>query len=418
MNNVFSILSDKLHQLKDSGAYRQFLEVNKSAQHFPYFYYEDEEGISRRALNWCSNDYLGLSTHEALISKLSFTTHRSGTGSSGTRNISGTTNHHRLLETTLASWHQKEAALLFNSAYQANVSCLQTLARQVPELVFISDARNHASLIEGMRSVPNQKLIFKHNDVASLEQQLSSLPIQQPKIIVFESVYSINGAVAPVEEIVSLAKRYNALTYVDEVHAVGLYGETGAGKLQELGLQQDVDIVNGTLSKAIGAFGGYVAASSLLIDFIRSFASGFIFTTSLPPAICAAATQSILLIQQEATLRESFFEKVKLLRNCLEEAGVSFLRNASHITPIPIGEATVCRTKAGELLQKQGVYVQPINYPTVPVGEECLRLIVTARHELKHIQHLAISLAKILNGKTQVDRSLFGIVEVAAGESA
>lgn len=418
MNRYDTIFSERLQQLRESGAYRRFLEVNKSAQHFPYFYYEDENAVQRRAVNWCSNDYLGLSTHETLISKLSFTTHRSGTGSSGTRNISGTTNHHRVLEQTLAEWHQKEAALLFNGAYQANVTTLQTLARNIPGLVFLSDERNHASLIEGMRSVPNKKLVFRHNDIPHLEELLKTIPEGAPRIIVFESVYSIKGTVAPVKEIVQLARKYDALTYVDEVHAVGLYGSSGAGILEQEGLQNAVDIVNGTLSKAIGAFGGYIAASSLVIDFIRSFGSGFIFTTSLPPAICNAANESILMIRSNGNLRKGFFEKVKQLRQALAQMGVAFIDNASHITPIHIGDAGLCRERARQLLQEQGVYVQPINHPTVPVGEECLRVIITARHEIKHINHLALSLAKIIHGKNQVDRSLVGTVAPAIGESA
>lgn len=418
MNRYDSIFLERLQQLRDTGAYRRFLEVNKSAQHFPYFYYEDENGAQRRAANWCSNDYLGLSTHEMLISKLSFTTHRSGTGSSGTRNISGTTNHHRALEQALSDWHRKEAALLFNGAYHANVTCLQTLARNIPGLVFISDERNHASLIEGMRSVSNQKLIFRHNDMQHLEELLQTIPSSSPKIIVFESVYSIKGTIAPVKEIVQLARRYEALTYVDEVHAVGLYGETGAGILEQEGLQGAVDIVNGTLSKAIGAFGGYITGSALLIDFIRSFGSGFIFTTSLPPAICSAAKESIQMIQQDKGLRISFFEKVKQLRQVLTQCEVDFTSNESHITPVHIGDAARCRELARQLLQEQGVYVQPINHPTVPVGEECLRVIITARHEWKHIHHLALSLAKIIHGKNQADRPLVGALTPATGESA
>ena len=418
MKRYDSLFSEQLQQLRDSGTYRRFLEVNKSAQHFPYFYYEDENAVQRRAVNWCSNDYLGLSTHETLISKLSFTAHRSGTGSSGTRNISGTTNHHRELEQTLADWHQKEAALLFNGAYQANVTALQTLARHIPGLIFISDERNHASLIEGMRSVPNQKLIFRHNDMQHLEELLQTIPVSIPKIIVFESVYSIKGTIAPVKKIVELAGRYEALTYVDEVHAVGLYGETGAGILEREGLQHAVDLVNGTLSKAIGAFGGYIAGSALIIDFIRSFGSGFIFTTSLPPALCSAARESIKLIQQNEELRQSFFEKLKELRRALRQCNVKFIENDSHITPVPVGGSVMCRNKSQQLLHEQGLYVQPINYPTVPVGEECLRVIITARHEPKHIYHLASGLAKILHGKNQADGSTVDALAIATGKSA
>jgi 5-aminolevulinate synthase len=390
-----SFLKNKLQQLKDAGSYRYFLEVNKSAQHFPHFYYTNNEGVQRSAVNWCSNDYLCMSTQEEVIAKLGFVTHRSGTGSSGTRNISGTTIYHKELETTLAQWHKKEAALLFNGAYAANVTTLQTLARHIPGLVFISDERNHASIIEGMRGCKNPKIIFRHNDTDHLQEILSSLPIEQPKLVVFESVYSISGTVAPVRKIIQLAKQYNALTYVDEVHAVGLYGETGAGIFEKENLEPD--ILNGTLSKAIGVFGGYIAASTTIVDFIRSYGSGFIFTTSLPPAVCSAANKSIQLIQQSHGWRQEFHRNVLLLRKTLKEYGVKFTPNDSHITSVPVGDANRCREVAGELLNKQSVYLQPINYPTVPKGEECLRIIITAKHQPKHINHLAHSLNKILH---------------------
>jgi len=390
-------LNQRLQELKDSGAYRYFLEVNKSAQHFPGFYYTDEKGQQHSAVNWCSNDYLGMSTNEEVISKLGFVTHRSGTGSGGTRNISGTTNHHKELESTLAAWHKKEAALLFNGAYQANVTTLQTLGKNIPGLVFFSDERNHASIIEGIRGCKNEKKVFRHNDVEHLEELLRSVPADKPKLIVFESVYSMSGTISPVKAIAGLAKKYAALTYIDEVHGVGLYGETGAGILEQEGHQHSIDIINGTLSKAVGVFGGYIAASAIIIDFIRSFGSGFIFTTSLPPAICAAANKSIQFIQQNKQLRKLFFENVNQLRTVFTKNEIGFDHNNSHITIIPIEEATKCRQIANQLLEKHGIYLQPINYPTVPVGEECLRIIITARHLPKHINHLAYSLKKIFH---------------------
>lgn len=394
-----ALLNQRLQDLKESGAYRYFLEVNKSAQHFPNFYYADGYGQQRAAVNWCSNDYLGMSTNEDVISKLGFVTHRSGTGSGGTRNISGTTIHHKELERTLADWHKKEAALLFNGAYQANVTALQTLGKNIHGLVFFSDERNHASIIEGIRGCKNEKKIFKHNDIVHLEELLQSVPADKPKIIVFESVYSMSGTIAPVKEITELAKKYNALTYVDEVHGVGLYGNTGAGILAQDDQQHSIDIVNGTLSKAVGVFGGYIAASTTIIDFIRSFGSGFIFTTSLPPAICAAANRSIQSIQKNDQLRKHFFENVKQLRTLLTNHGIEFKQNNSHITIIPIDDAKRCREIANQLLERHGIYLQPINYPTVPVGEECLRIIITARHLPKHINHLAYSLKKILHAR-------------------
>jgi 5-aminolevulinate synthase len=399
MFDYHSYLSGQLQQLKNEGHYRYFLEVNKSAQHFPNFYYNDEKGGQHAAVNWCSNDYLSMSTQENVIAKLGFVTHRSGTGSGGTRNISGTTNHHKELERTLAAWHKKETALLFNGAYQANVTTLQTLGKNIPGLVFISDERNHASIIEGMRGCKNDKKIFRHNDVQHLEEILKTIAIEKPKLIVFESVYSMSGTIAPVKSIAELAKKYNALTYVDEVHGVGLYGLTGAGILEQEEMQDGIDIVNGTLSKAVGVFGGYIAASSTIIDFVRSLGSGFIFTTSLPPAVCAAANKSIQLIQQNNELRKIFFENVTNLRAALHNNQIEFKENRSHITIIPVKDATLCRETADKLLAQHGIYLQPINFPTVPVGEECLRIIITARHLPKHINHLAYSLKKILHAR-------------------
>ena len=406
-------IANQLQQLKEEGRYRYFLEVNKSAQHFPNFYYTDEQGQQHAAVNWCSNDYLSMSTNEEVISRLSFVTHRSGTGSGGTRNISGTTNHHKELEKTLAAWHKKEGALLFNGAYQANVTTLQTLGKNIPGLIFFSDERNHASIIEGVRGCKNEKKIFKHNDVGHLEELLKTVPFDKPKLIVFESVYSMSGTIAPVKAIAELAKKYNALTYVDEVHGVGLYGESGAGILEQEGQQHSIDIINGTLSKAVGVFGGYIAASAIIIDFIRSFGSGFIFTTSLPPAICAATNKSIQFIQQNDQLRKHFFKNLKQLRIAFADNGIEFKQNDSHITIIPMDDATRCRQIASQLLEKHGVYLQPINYPTVPVGEECLRIIITARHLPKHINHLAYSLKKILHGDNQTDWQEFPAVALA-----
>ena len=408
-----SFLKEKLQQLKDNGSYRYFLEVNKSAQHFPNFYYTDEHGQQRAAVNWCSNDYLSMSTHEEVIAKLGFVTHRSGTGSGGTRNISGTTNHHKELEKTLAAWHKKEAALLFNGAYQANVTTLQTLGKNIPGLVFFSDEKNHASIIEGMRGCKNEKKIFRHNDICHLEELLQAVPVDQPKLIVFESVYSMSGTISPVKAIAQMATKYNALTYIDEVHGVGLYGESGAGILEQEDQQYSIDIVNGTLSKSIGVFGGYIAATSTIVDFIRSFGSGFIFTTSLPPAICAAANRSIQFIQQNEQLRKQFFENVSQLRSAFANNGIEFKHNNSHITIIPAEDAAKCKQLADQLLEKHGVYLQPINYPTVPVGDECLRIIITARHLPKHINHLAYSLKKILHADHKTDWQEFPAVAVA-----
>ncbi len=394
-----SILHNHLNGLKQSGSYRYFLDVNKSAQHFPRFYYENEHGEKQMAVNWCSNDYLCMSVHEEVIGKLCLTASRSGSGSGGTRNISGTTIYHRELEHTLARLHKKEAALLFSGAYLANLATLSTLGKLLPGAVFISDERNHASIIEGIKASGCEKKIFRHNDTADLESILENLDRNIPKIIVFESVYSMNGAVAPVEEIVLLAKKHNCLTYLDEVHAVGMYGHDGGGITSLLGLQNGIDIINGTLAKGFGVIGGYIAASLTITDAIRSFGSGFIFTTSLPPAICAAANKSILLLQKNNAVRVSFHQKVTLLRKSLKEYHVAYIDNDSHITPVHIGDAAVCKQAADRLLREFGLYLQPVNYPTVPKGEECLRIVVTVKHTTADTQYLAESLHTVLHQK-------------------
>ncbi len=394
--NYQAFFRDKLDALKENGQYRYFLEVNKSAQHFPHFYFTDHHDVKRAATNWCSNDYLGMSTHEAIIAKLSLVLHRSGAGSGGTRNISGTTIHHKELEHTIANWHQQAAAIVFSGAYLANLTALQTLGKQIPGLVFISDEKNHASIIEGIHASGKEKIISRHNDTDHLEEILASLPTDKPKLVVFESVYSMSGTVASVKEIIHLAKKYQALTYVDEVHAAGLYGPTGAGLLEQEGLLQDIDIINGTLSKAVGVFGGYIASSTAIIDFIRSFGSGFIFTTSLPPAICAAATKSIELIKNDPVLRSGFHDNVKRLRVLFAKKNIPFTENDSHITPVHIGDAVLCKKIADRLLLELGIYLQPVNYPTVKKGEACLRVIVTARHTEADMLKLSESLYLVL----------------------
>jgi 5-aminolevulinate synthase len=400
MNELYQqIFSDKLNHLKQRGNYRYFQDVNKSAKHFPRFYFDNELGEKKSATNWCSNDYLCMSIHEDVISKFSFTAHHSGVGSSGTRNISGTTGYHQQLEKLIGELHNKESALIFNSAYIANLSSLATLGRAIPNAIFISDERNHASIIEGIRSSGNKKIVFNHNDTTHLEKILSSLPLELPKIIAFESVYSIHGHLAPIREIVALAKRYNALTYVDEVHAVGLYSQHGAGLAAAENLQYEVDFINGTFAKAFGTIGGYVAADNMIVDFLRSFSSGFIFTTSLPPAICSATIKSIELVKQNNQWREQFHQSVIQLRKAFDSYGIAYPANTSHITTVTIGDSSKCKWIADKLLIDFGVYLQPINPPTVRDGEACLRVTVTAKHTPAQIEHLAASLSTLLHEK-------------------
>jgi len=396
MFNYNDILDHKLAQLKDSGAYRYFLDVNKSAQHFPRFYYENEKGEKKMAVNWCSNDYMGMSVQEEVIGKLSMVAYRSGAGSGGTRNISGTTVYHRELEKTIAQLHKKEAALVFGGAYLANLTALGTLGKLLPGTVFFSDEKNHASIIEGIKASGCVKHIFRHNDAAHLEEILQQLPANIPKIIVFESVYSINGSMSPLEDIILLAKKYNCLTYLDEVHAVGLYGEDGGGITSLLGLQHGIDIINGTLAKGFGVVGGYIAGAKNMVDAIRSFGGGFIFTTSLPPAICAAANKSIEMLRQDNGARKTFHQKVALFRKIIEEHGITYSKNNSHITPIPIGNEVRCKQIADKLLFEHGVYLQPVNFPTVNKGEACLRITVTRLHEEADMENFARSLKIVL----------------------
>ena len=392
-----SFFAQKIDQLKKDGNYRYFLDVNKSAQHFPKFYYEDEQGKKKSAINWCSNDYLCMSVHEEVISKLSFVAHKSGVGSGGTRNISGSTIHHRELEQTLADLHKKKSALLFNGAYLANLTTLSTLGKILPGCVFLSDERNHASIIEGIKASGCEKHVFKHNDVDHLEQLLESFDPSLPKIIAFESVYSMSGSIAPIKEIVRLAKKHKALTYIDEVHAVGIYGNDGAGVTSEMNLQHKVDIINGTLAKGFGVIGGYIAAQKNIVDVIRSFGSGFIFTTSLPPAVCSAANKSIEILRDNKRIRPAYLNKVKRLRTVLTKQAVPFNSNASHITIVPVGDSAKCKKISDKLLLEHGIYIQPINYPTVKRGEECLRITLSMRHEEDDMLYLAKSLKQVLN---------------------
>ncbi len=397
MTDYLKILSEKLQALKESGSYRYFLDVNKSAQHFPRFYYENEMGEKKTAINWCSNDYMCMSVHEDVIAKLTAVTHRSGAGSGGTRNISGTTIYHKELEKTLSLLHKKEAALLFGGAYIANTTALSTLGKLFKDVAFISDEENHASLIEGIKGCHAEKYIFRHNDVNHLEEILRGIALERPKIIVFESVYSISGSISPVDDIVLLAKKYSALTYIDEVHAVGLYGEDGGGITSQLNLQHGIDIINGTLAKGFGVIGGYIAAGKTIIDAIRSFGSGFIFTTSLPPAVCAAATKSIQLLNRHIEWRDHFHFNVQLLRRHLKLKDVTFNQNDTHITTITIGDESGCKKIADSLLREYGLYLQPVNFPTVKRGAACLRITTSLKHTEDDMKYLAASLKTVLS---------------------
>ncbi len=406
MTNYDSIVNEKLESLKDSGNYRIFLDVEKNTGTFPHFQFTLDRK-KHKATNWCSNDYLGMSTNIDVIETARDVLSISGSGSGGTRNISGTTTHHKNLENSLAKLHNKDSALIFNGAYMANLTTLMTLGKIFENLIYFSDEQNHASLIEGMRASRCEKQIFDHNNLEQLEQMLKAQDINRPKVIVFESVYSMTGTTASIREIVALAKKYNALTYIDEVHGVGLYNHDGAGLAAQLEISDEIDFINGTLAKAFGVIGGYVAANANMVDAIRSFGSGFIFTTSLPPSVCASANKSIEIVSQTNEMRDKLHSNVQMLRSILRDYNIVFEDNDSHITPIPVGDSFLCKKYGDELLFEHGIYIQPVNYPTVPRGCERLRVVVTPKHTVQDMISLAASLDKVFrhNERQVIDLS-------------
>lgn len=377
----------RLAQLKTNHNYRTFIELERNAAEFPRAWVS-QDGVPREIVIWCSNDYLAMGQHPLVIGAMNEAASQDGAGAGGTRNIAGTSQRHVLLEQELADLHNREAALLFTSAYVANEATLSLLGGKLPGCVFFSDERNHASMIQGMRASRAQKVIFAHNDVADLERRLSEHDPACPKIVAFESVYSMDGDIAPIAEICAVAERHNAMTYLDEVHAVGVYGARGGGIAERNGVGRLPTMIAGTLGKAYGVAGGYVAASAQIVDFIRSFGNGFIFTTSLPPAVAAAALASVRHLKQSDAERQKLFSKVATLRERLLDAGLPLLPSPSHILPLLVGEAEACRELSRELLDRHGVLVTPINYPTVPVGTERLRLTITPHHSEEMIEQL------------------------------
>ncbi len=362
-----------LEALRRSGDYRVFAELERlggvspaARSHVP--------GTPREVTVWCSNDYLGMSRHPAVVGALTSVAARAGAGAGGTRNISGTSREHVLLERELADLHGKEAALLFTSGYVANWAALSTLGARLPDAVVFSDGLNHASMIEGIRQARCPKVIWRHNDPEDLDRKLAAAPANATKIVAFESVYSMDGDVCPLREVVEVAERHGALTYLDEVHAVGLYGPRGGGIAEREGLADRVTLVEGTLGKAFGCMGGYVAGSAALCDFVRSFASGFIFTTALPPALAAAARASVAHLKASGAERRLQRRQVARLRAGLDAAGIPHMDNPSHIIPVLIKDAVKCRMICDHLMREWGIYLQPINHPTVPKGTERLRL--------------------------------------------
>ncbi len=388
-------LSEKLNALKKQGNYRYFLPLKKSAENHPSFSHHTEGGV-KTVVNWTSNDYLGMSVDKDVIESFTKAAQEDGVGSGGTRNISGTTVRHRELEKIIADLHQKPNSLLFTSAYVANSTAISILGRAFPDTMIFSDEENHASMIEGIKLSRCEKRVFKHNDLAHLEMLLAATDYERPKMILFESVYSMSGSISDIKAICNLAKKYNALTYLDEVHGVGMYGYSGEGVAGEQDCMDEVDVINGTLAKSFGCIGGYIAASETIIDYVRSFGEGFIFTSSLPPALCAAATTSIKKVKNNLEIRPHFHENVKILRGALRAKGVDFEENPSHITRIILGDSKKTKVVTDRLFNEFGIYLQPINFPTVPKGCEGLRIVVTARHTAEYIEHLANALKVVL----------------------
>ncbi len=391
--NYEAFFESELETLRDAGNYRVFADIERKRGSFPKAK-KHGDGPDEVTV-WCSNDYLGMGQSAHVLNAMHEALDSCGAGAGGTRNISGTNHHHVLLERELADLHGKEAALLFTSGYVSNWAALGTLAARLPNCVVLSDACNHASMIEGIRHSRAERQIFRHNDPAHLDELLSRIDPSRPKLVAFESVYSMDGDIGPIREIVEVAERHGAMTYLDEVHGVGLYGPRGGGVAEREGLMDRITVIEGTLGKAFGVMGGYIAASANLCDFVRSFASGFIFTTALPPAVAAGATASVRHLKASEMERARHQDRVARVRARLDIAGIPHLPNDSHIIPVMVGDPHKCKMISDWLMDNHGIYVQPINYPTVPLGTERLRITPSPVHDDGDIDRLIDALSEI-----------------------
>lgn len=392
--NYGAFFADALNRLRDERRYRVFADLERLAGRFPRAVWHSPHG-PRDVVVWCSNDYLGMGQHPKVIGAMVETATRMGTGAGGTRNIAGTNHPLVELERELADLHRKPSALVFTSGYVSNETGIATMAKLIPDCLIVSDAWNHNSMIAGVRNAGTEKVIFEHNDMEDLERVLKAAGKERPKLLVFESLYSMDGDVAPINRICDLAERYGAMTYVDEVHAVGMYGARGGGQAELQGAMERVDVIEGTLAKGFGCLGGYIAGSTDLVDAVRSYAPGFIFTTALPPAVCAAATAAIRHLKTSSWERQRHQDRAARVKAILSNSGLPVMKTDTHIVPVFVGDPEKCKAATDMLLEEHGIYIQPINYPTVPKGTERLRITPSPYHDDALIHALAEALVDV-----------------------